>query len=269
MEKKVREHALAFMIVRLILAGIFSLFTLLFAGTALTGIVNTGSIAGTVISGICAFCLWRFDFVCRMIQRAFRHTGGKILVIVLGALVVIGVAAAGFFSAIMIKAQCNAPSESEKGSAPVVVLGCKVNGETPSRMLRLRLDAAADYLKENPVRVCVVSGGQGRGETTSEAAVMQRYLIEKGIDASRILCEDQSQNTEQNLAFSRALLEKNGYDAAQIVLITDGYHQCRAALLAEREGIAASAVNAKTELWLLPTYWVREWFALVKFFLFA
>ncbi len=185
---------------------------------------------------------------------------------VIGALAVICVLAAIFFSVIMIKAQNNVPNEQEH--APVVVLGCKVNGENPSRMLRLRLDAAADYLKENPNCVCVVSGGQGRGEAVSEAAVMQRYLTEKGIDASRILCEDQSQNTEQNLAFSQKLLNENGYDAAKIVLVTDGYHQCRAALLAEREGIAASAVNAKTELWLLPTYWVREWFALVKFFLF-
>ena len=88
----------------------------------------------------------------------------------------------------IISANLKAPEEN----ATAVVLGCRVYGERASLSLIERLDAAYDYLEENPKAVCVVSGGQGSGENISEAECMYRWLVEKGIDASRIYKEEKS-----------------------------------------------------------------------------
>ena len=68
-------------------------------------------------------------------------------------------------------AWCRPPQQT--GEATVVVLGCKVNGEEPSLMLRRRLECAMEYLAENPQADCVVSGGMGDNESYTEAHVMQ------------------------------------------------------------------------------------------------
>ena len=56
----------------------------------------------------------------------------------------------------------------------VLVLGCSVKGERPSRMLRQRIEAATEYLEKNPDSKAVLSGGQGPDEKISEAECMRR-----------------------------------------------------------------------------------------------
>ena len=86
----------------------------------------------------------------------------------------------------------------------VTVLGAAVYGETPSISLRHRSDRAAEHLHDNPQAVAVVSGGQGEGESISEAECMRRYLVNKGgVAEDRILLEDQSTSTLENLTFSK------------------------------------------------------------------
>jgi hypothetical protein len=140
-----------------------------------------------------------------------------------------------------------------------VVLGCQVRGEEPSLMLRRRLDVALSYLQEHPEVNCIVSGGQGRGEDVPESQVMKEYLVEHGIDPARILEEDQSTNTRENLENSFALIQQQGWEE-NIVIITDNFHQSRA-------GILARQINSETvvghlsscgPLYLLPSYWMRE-----------
>ena len=146
----------------------------------------------------------------------------------------------------------------------VIVLGCKVKGTTPSLMLRRRLEAAATYLSEHETAFCIVSGGQGPGESISEAQAMQTYLTAHGIAADRILLEDQSTDTAENIANSKAILEQQGLPL-QVTLITDGFHQYRAHLLAEQNGLEAWSVSGATRPILVPTYWVREWMALAEY----
>ncbi len=145
----------------------------------------------------------------------------------------------------------------------VVVLGCKVNGDQPSLMLKRRLDTAAAYLKENPDARCIVSGGQGDNETRSEASVMGDYLAAQGIDPSRIYREDQSRDTKENLTFSKAIVEAEALDP-QLVIISDGFHQFRAWLIAQKLELSSYAVSANTSFWLVPSYAVRELLSLVK-----
>ena len=94
----------------------------------------------------------------------------------------------------------------------MVVLGCQVmpDGE-PSILLRDRLDRALDYLEDHPDLMVVVSGGQGDNEPVTEARCMADYLMERGVEEDQLLLEERSHNTDQNLRYSRELLEAEGY----------------------------------------------------------
>ena len=93
----------------------------------------------------------------------------------------------------------------------MVVLGCQVmpDGE-PSILLRDRLDRALDYLEDHPDLTVVVSGGQGDNEPVTEARCMADYLMERGVEEDQLLLEERSHNTDQNLRYSRELLEAEG-----------------------------------------------------------
>ena len=169
---------------------------------------------------------------------------------------------AGVLSFKMYKAMSDEPQKTEL----IVVLGCQVRGETPSRMLRHRLDTAFDAMQKHPDALCVVSGGKGSDELISEAEAMRRYLVAKGADESRIVMEDKSTNTFENIKFSFEITDKLGYDR-DITIVTDGYHQYRAGLIARKQGAEnVTSYSAPTEFKFQATYWVREWMGLSRFF---
>jgi uncharacterized SAM-binding protein YcdF (DUF218 family) len=147
-------------------------------------------------------------------------------------------------------------------NATAIVLGCRVYGERASQSLRERLEAAYEYLVEHPAADCVVSGGQGDGEDISEAECMYRWLVEKGIDPSRIYKEDQSTSTEENIAFSKGVIEENGL-FQKVVIISNEYHIFRAGMIADDQGLVWGAKAARTASWLFPTYYVRELYAIL------
>ena len=155
----------------------------------------------------------------------------------------------------------------DKDTDCVIVLGAKIRGETVSRALADRLDAAYEYaVKEgNEEVIIIVSGGQGEDEVTTEAKVMKQYLVDKGLDEDRILMEDKSVNTKQNLTFSYEIIkEKIGKDA-KIAICTSNFHVYRATLLAKNMGLEnVCGIAADTKAILVPNSTVRECFALVK-----
>lgn len=69
----------------------------------------------------------------------------------------------------------------------IIVLGVQVREDGPSAVPKYRLDAAIDYLNENPNTVCIVSGGQGANEPFSEAKGMAEYLLDKGIEGNALI----------------------------------------------------------------------------------
>ena len=147
--------------------------------------------------------------------------------------------------------------------AAVIVLGCQVVGDKPSKMLRLRLDAAYDYLQAHPRAFVIGSGGLNDGGTHSEAEVMRLYLAGRGIDPARVLLEDRSRNTRENLAFSAALIEAHNLPRVTAIA-TDGFHQLRGAIYAKKAGLIPYSLPAPTPWGLFPAYWVREWFGIAK-----
>jgi len=165
----------------------------------------------------------------------------------------------------MIKEANNSP---ESGSnATLIVLGCRVYGESPSIMLNERIDAAYNYLEANPKCVAILSGGKGDGENISEAECMKRELVAKGIDESRLYVEDRSTSTRENLAFSLEIIKKQGLND-NIALVSNEFHLFRASLVAKDLGIKTNSVKANTKMSLLPIFYVRElWGILYQLFL--
>ena len=86
----------------------------------------------------------------------------------------------------------------------LIVLGAHVDGTRLTLALLERTRRALQYLKENPRTIAVLSGGRGSGEQISEAQAMFHYLTAHGIPKERLILEDRSVNTKENLAFSLA-----------------------------------------------------------------
>lgn len=144
----------------------------------------------------------------------------------------------------------------------LIVLGAQVREDGPSVVLKYRLDAAINYLNENPDTICIVSGGQGFNEPVSEAEGMSDYLIENGIEKSRILLEDQSTNTVENIKNSKLLME-TPYNGVGIV--TNNFHVFRAVQIAKVQGLeGVCGIAADSNVLYLPNNMLRECCGILK-----
>lgn len=154
-------------------------------------------------------------------------------------------------------------------NASAIVLGAEVRGTQPSLILRARIRAGEKYLNENKDAICVPTGGLGIDDQITEAQCICNVLTESGIDKNRIFLEENATNTKENIEFSYKIIKEQNA-SENIAIVTDGFHQARARLIAQRQGIQGSigAVSSDTPWVLLPTYWVREWFGLPFEFLF-
>ena len=151
----------------------------------------------------------------------------------------------------------------------VVVLGAGLRGEEPSVILTKRLIKSLDYLEKNPDIKVIVSGGQGPGETITEAEAMSRYLVKNGIAEQRIFKEEKSTSTKENILYTKEILTKIGNGEKQeIAIITSEFHLFRAKFLAQRNGLEPQGIPAKTPTYVLVNYLIREYFAIVKSFIF-
>lgn len=159
----------------------------------------------------------------------------------------------------------------ESGHKPIpedagylIVLGARVKGTVPSLSLQYRIDKAAEYLRANDKTVAIVSGGKGPGEDISEAEAMKQELIKQGIEEARIIIEDQSTSTKENIAFSKKLIP----DSSSIgLIVSNDFHIYRAVEMAEREGLELIGVPAKTPRISLPKSYLREYLAITKYYL--
>ena len=151
------------------------------------------------------------------------------------------------------------------GAKTAIVLGAQVRGEEPGGILRSRLDAALDYMQENPDCAVILAGGQGGGEDLSEAQAMYNYLVAHGADESRLYRESSSSTTLENLRLSQDLAAREGLDLDGVCLITSEFHLARAEYLAARLGIDAAGYAAESHPWFLKiNYALREIPAFVK-----
>ena len=140
----------------------------------------------------------------------------------------------------------------------VIVLGAAVHGTELSNTLAGRLVVALDYHRSNPDAVIVVSGGQGPQEDLPEAVAMRRFLLDHGVGADQIVVEDRSTSTEENFAFSKALLDERLAPGYPVVFVTDEFHVFRAGRIAAALGLDARHVSSRTPWYFWPANYLRE-----------
>lgn len=239
---------------------LFALVNLvLFCCPMIMGIFNIGNITGVLVCLIIIFCSIYCYQLKNLLCQLYQNTFFKRIVIILSLIIVFCIICTTILSILMIKAATNFPPNN----STVIVLGCKVNAQTPSLMLKRRLDTALKYLNNNKEALCIVSGGQGDGENITEAQAMYNYLTEKGIDKDRIYMESKSTNTTENIKFSKEIIEQNNLNK-NIAIVTDGFHQLRASLIAKDNELKAYSISAKTPWYTFSTYYIRELYALIE-----
>ncbi len=147
----------------------------------------------------------------------------------------------------------------------VIVLGAGIRGERVTLPLKFRLDKAIEYAEKNPEAIIVVSGGQGFQETATEAYAMEKYLIENGISYDRVIKEEAATSTNENMRFSKEILDEKFGNSYDIVVITNRFHIYRAVSVAHAEGFEnVSHFHAGLQWYnILPCY-LRESLAVLK-----
>lgn len=150
----------------------------------------------------------------------------------------------------------------------LIVLGAQMRESGPSIIFRYRLDAAYDYLMDNPETICIISGGQGGNESVSEGEGGKAYLVEKGIEPDRIIAETKALDTVENISYSLDIIKENedGTDnTSTIGIVTNNFHLFRGIHLAK--GLTKGevyGVAAYTVPWYLPNNMVRECFGIIR-----
>ena len=209
---------------------------------------------------IALFCVIRIIMLRAEIQEKPLVNIPKGLRIAYRILFVIGLSLFLFVESRVISAMtAQVPSDLDY----VIVLGAGLVGNRPSNPLRVRIEKAAEYMTENPNTILVASGGKGIDEQISEAECIKVQLTEVyGIDEDRIILEDRSRDTVENLEFSKKVI---GDPDAATGIITNGFHEYRAMLIAKHAGYTnVHTVPATTLLPVGIHYLVREFFGVVQ-----
>lgn len=183
-------------------------------------------------------------------------------------LLIFGIIAASVTEGFIIRA---AHPDSPPACEYIIVLGAGVNGNKPSLSLQERIHAAYGYLTANPDTVAILSGGQGSGDDITEAACMYGELTAMGIDGSRLLLEEKSSSTMENLTFSLELAQTQlGSRPTRVGIVSSEYHLFRAGLFAKALGLESFGIPAKTT-WvsLRLNYYLREIAAVWKYLVFG
>lgn len=163
----------------------------------------------------------------------------------------------------------SAISKHRQKSDYLVILGAGLRGEVPSTALYQRLYAGLEYIEINPTVKIVVSGGLGPGESITEAEAMERFLIKHGVAKSKIIKEEKSTSTLENLKFTTKILDElEKKENIEVTIVTNNFHVFRAKFLAQRQGLKVYGYPAPLHPMLVPTYFAREYLAIINSFIF-
>lgn len=154
----------------------------------------------------------------------------------------------------------------------VILLGGGISkdGKLPKSVVA-RGEKAAEYLNQHKNAVCVVTGGTLHFLPVAEAPELKKLLEKNGVEASRILVEDQALDTIQNFQYScKMLADFEGVSQQQILdsriaVVTSYFHLRRAERLAHRMGFTCiKGVGSKTSPINVLHCYVREICAYIK-----
>jgi uncharacterized SAM-binding protein YcdF (DUF218 family) len=126
----------------------------------------------------------------------------------------------------------------------IVVLGAAQYVGRPSPVLRARLDHAIALWRRGLAPLMIVTGGTGKGDTTSEAAVSQRYVVQHGVPVQAVLLETEGRTTSESMVGVSALMGSRG--RRDVLLVSDPFHMLRLTIIARRHGLEPFASPTPT-----------------------
>ncbi|MCD7717620.1 MAG: YdcF family protein [Lachnospiraceae bacterium] len=216
--------------------GILCLFYYL--GIALYAGITT-SFAWVWLSGGAVLLLLQFALRFESVHPHIwlRFLTGAVFALLAAAFVIILVVGSR-----IVSTMCTVPQENLDY---VIVLGAQVRGTSPSLSLKKRLDCAAEYAEENPDTTFILSGGQGSDEDISEAECMAQYLAAAGVSKDRLVMEDASTSTRENLIFSAEIIR--ALDADKDSLLSDPTADVGAAYAGDMDDGGADAGSDRTD----------------------
>ena len=143
----------------------------------------------------------------------------------------------------------------------IIVLGAHVEGTRLTKALLERTRRALQYMEENPETKAVLSGGKGDGESITEAQAMCNYLVEHGIDRERLILEEKSTSTTENLKFSLGMIGLNH----SVGIVTNNFHVFRGTAIGKKCGCREIyPIPSRYRSWRLLIYIPREILAIIK-----
>jgi len=195
-------------------------------------------------------------FICSKIPRGVQ--------IIMIAIILLGVLTTVFLLVRILQHFWNSVPED---LSYIIVLGAQMKPNGPSLSLKRRLDRAIDYMNKNEKTMAILSGGQGKNEPMTEAEGMRLYMESKGIHRNRLLKEERSVNTYQNLMYSKKMVPEITSIEKRVGIVTSNFHMYRAKKIAEKAGLKTTVcLSSKTEPYMLLTAITREIIAIVKDF---
>lgn len=199
-----------------------------------------------------AVFLVRYAVVRRSIESGRPLPFPKWLICAASAVFVCGIALFAVAEAFVISGFHN---DCPEGVDYVIILGAKTGSVT----IEARMDRAFEYLIENPDAKAVVTGGQGPDEEMSEGEYMRMGLMERGIDEDRIIVENRSTSTAENLEYIRLLIDDPD---GSVAIVSNDYHIFRAIHIAKNYFTGEIyGLPMDSNPISLPHYMVREFLA--------
>jgi len=151
----------------------------------------------------------------------------------------------------------------------VLVFGCRVYEHGPSSMLYVRLEKSIELLNKYPDAIAIMSGGQGVDEHAPEAVVMKEYLVGRGIAAERILTEERSRSTLQNIIYTKELIEEENLNDYRLIGVSSDFHIPRIELFAKHFDLEITMIPSKSYVpWSMIGNILREYLAVAKAMIF-
>ena len=216
---------------------------------------------------LCAGVLFSAFFLISAFERVMPRPAR----IVRNIIIVILIFGAAMFIAAEIPVILASGGDSDNAAEYLIVLGAGINGTSPSLSMINRLVAAFDYLSRYPESTAVLTGGQGPGESIPEAEAMRIWLERQGIAPGRLLIEDESTSTLENIVFALEIIESDAGDITKpIAIASSEYHLYRAKYIASSLGITTLGVSAKTKNFPMKiNHFIREAFGVIYMWVFG
>lgn len=153
----------------------------------------------------------------------------------------------------------------------IIVHGAKVHGSTPSPALLDRLEVTLNYLQTHHTSVAILTGSKWPYADVSEAQCMFNWLTARGIPENRLIIEEQSTNTLENLRYSTDVIKTlHPTGVSRVGLLTSDYHMHRVLYMARAECIDCLGISVPTSRRFIKiNYFIREAFAMTEIYLFG